>query len=68
MEFIDVPLRIALGIPDSSGVSKYGEVTICIGTDVFLYASLRITNHQANAKNIIFAGMMINRFIHIKTN
>lgn len=46
-------LRIALGIPDSSGVSKYGEVIICIGTDVFLYASLRITNHQANAKQYI---------------
>lgn len=46
-------LRIALGIPDTPGASKYGLVTILSGNDVFLQASLRITNHQANAEQYI---------------
>ena len=46
-------LRIALGIPDSPKASKYGEVTIRAGSDVILYATLRITNHQANAEQYI---------------
>lgn len=46
-------LRIALGIPDSQGVSKYGEVLIFKEDVFFLKASLRITNHQANAKQYI---------------
>lgn len=46
-------LRIALGIPDSQGVSKYGEVLVFKEDNFFLKASLRITNHQANAKQYI---------------
>lgn len=46
-------LRMALGIPDTPGASKYGLVTILSGNDVFLQASLRITNHQANAEQYI---------------
>ena len=46
-------LRMALGIPDTPGASKYGLVTMLLGNDVFLQASLRITNHQANAEQYI---------------
>ncbi|MBO5809512.1 MAG: hypothetical protein J6R32_01660 [Bacteroidales bacterium] len=46
-------LRMALDIPDTPGASKYGLVTILSGNDVFLQASLRITNHQANAEQYI---------------
>ena len=46
-------LRIALGIPNSQGASKYGEVTIPKEDGSELKASLRITNHQANAEQYI---------------
>lgn len=46
-------LRIALGIPESNGVSKYGVVTIPKDDGTELTISLRITNHQANANTYI---------------
>lgn len=41
--------RVALGIPDSNGASKYGIVVILKEDGTELSISLRITNHQANA-------------------
>lgn len=46
-------LRKALGIPNSSGVSKYGKVTIPKDDGSVLQASLRVTNHQANADKYV---------------
>ena len=46
-------LRVALGIPTSKGASKYGEVRIPKDNGTVLKASLRITNHQANAEQYI---------------
>jgi hypothetical protein len=46
-------LRFALGIPNSKGASKYGEVKIPKDGGIILKASLRITNHQANAEQYI---------------
>lgn len=46
-------LRETLGIPDSEGVSKYGVVSIPKEDGSILQASLRITNHQANANTYI---------------
>lgn len=46
-------LRIAVGLPDSKGASKYGEVSIPYNDGRLLQASLRITNHQANAEQYI---------------
>ncbi len=46
-------LRIALGLPDAKGVSKYGVVTIPKEGYEQLLVSLRITNHQANANTYI---------------
>ena len=46
-------LRNALGIPNTQGASKYGEVTIPKDDGSVLQASLRITNHQANAETYI---------------
>lgn len=46
-------LMVALGIPDSQGASKYGVVTIPKDDGSILQASLRITNHQANAEQYI---------------
>ena len=46
-------LRVALDIPDTLGASKYGFVTIPLVEGVSLYASLRITNHQANAEQYV---------------
>ena len=46
-------LRTALGIPNKQGASKYGEVTIPRNDGSVLQASLRITNHQANAGTYI---------------
>ena len=46
-------LRIALGIPDSHGASKYGIVSIPKEDGNILQASLRVTNHQANANTYI---------------
>ena len=42
-------LRIALGIPNAKRVSKYGEIVVPKDGGSILKASLRITNHQANA-------------------
>ncbi len=46
--FLD-DLRIALGIPNVKRVSKYGEIVVPKDDGSILKASLRITNHQANA-------------------
>lgn len=46
-------LRVALGIPDSQGASKYGVVSIPKEDRSILQASLRVTNHQANANTYI---------------
>lgn len=46
-------LRVALGIPDSQGASKYGVVSIPKEDGSILQASLRVTNHQANANTYI---------------
>ena len=50
-------LRIALGIPDSQGVSKYGYVVIPKYEGNYLQASLRITNHNSNVKTYIDNGL-----------
>ena len=49
-------LRIALGIPDSQGASKYGYIIIPQKDGSFLQASLRITNHNSNVKTYIDNG------------
>lgn len=46
-------LRNALGIPNSQGASKYGEVTIPKNDGSVLQASLRITNHNSDARTYI---------------
>ncbi|MBR6054610.1 MAG: hypothetical protein IKP46_04655 [Bacteroidales bacterium] len=46
-------IRLAIGLPDSKGASKYGEVTIPNKNGQILHASLRVTNHQANAEQYI---------------
>ena len=46
-------LRVALGIPDSQGASKYGVVSIPKEDGSILQAPLRVTNHQANANTYI---------------
>jgi hypothetical protein len=46
--FLD-DLRITLGIPNAKRVSKYGEIVVPKDDGSILKASLRITNHQANA-------------------
>ena len=46
-------LRNALGIPNSQGASKYGEVTIPKKDGSVLQASLRITNHNSDARTYI---------------
>jgi hypothetical protein len=46
-------LRNALGIPNTQGASKYGEVVIPKGDGNMLKASLRITNHNSNAETYI---------------
>lgn len=46
-------LRIALGIPDSCGASKYGVISIPKEDGTTMIISLRITNHQANANTYI---------------
>ncbi|MBO5957639.1 MAG: hypothetical protein J6Q39_08795 [Bacteroidales bacterium] len=46
-------LRVALGIPDSRGASKYGYVVIPKKDGSYLQASLRITNHNSNVKTYI---------------
>ena len=46
-------LRVALGIPDSQGASKYGVVSIPKEDGSILQASLRVTNHQVNANTYI---------------
>ena len=46
-------LRVALGIPDSQCASKYGVVSIPKEDGSILQASLRVTNHQANANKYI---------------
>lgn len=46
-------LRVALGMPDSENISKYGIVNIRKDFHNELRASLRITNHQANAEQYI---------------
>jgi hypothetical protein len=50
-------IRIALGIPDSKGVSKYGYVVIPKYEGNYLQASLRITNHNSNVKTYIDNGL-----------
>lgn len=50
-------LRIALGIPDSPGVSKYGYLVIPKIDGGYLQASLRITNHNSNVKTYIDNGI-----------
>lgn len=50
--FLD-DLRIALGIPNAKRVSKYGEIVVPKDDGSILKASLRITNHQANAEQHI---------------
>lgn len=49
-------LRIALGIPDSRGASKYGYVIIPKDGS-YLQASLRITNHNSNVMTYIDNGV-----------
>lgn len=46
-------LRNALGIPDSSGASKYGEIRIPQSDGSLMKVSLRITNHNSNAETYI---------------
>ena len=46
--FLD-DLRIALGIPNAKRVSKHGKIVVPKDDGSILKASLRITNHQANA-------------------
>lgn len=46
-------LRLALGISDSDGSTKYGVVDIYSGDGSSLTASLAITNHNANASTYI---------------
>lgn len=46
-------LRNTLGISDSEGASKYGEVRIKDKSGKTLYASLRITNHNSNAETYV---------------
>ena len=46
-------LRIALNIPNTKGVSKYGYITIPKEDGSVLQASLRITNHNSNANTYI---------------
>lgn len=46
-------LRMALGIYNSKGASKYGYVIIPKEDGSSLQASLRITNHNSNAENYI---------------
>ena len=46
-------LRVALGIPNKKGASKYGEVTIPKPDGSVLQASLRVTNHNADAETYI---------------
>lgn len=46
-------LRNALGIPNSSGASKYGEVQIPQSDGSVMKVSLRITNHNSNAETYI---------------
>ena len=53
-------LRVALGIPDSQGASKYGVVSIPKEDGSILQASLRVTNHQANANTYIEANSNYN--------
>ena len=50
-------LRMALGIPDTPGASKYGYVIIPIKDCGCLQASLRITNHNSNVKTYIDNGV-----------
>ena len=50
-------LRIALGIPDSRGASKYGYVIIPKKDGSYLQASLRITNHNSNVMTYIDNGV-----------
>ena len=50
-------LRIALGIPDSHGASKYGYVVIPKQDGSYLQASLRITNHNSNVRTYIDNGV-----------
>ena len=50
-------LRVALGIPDTPGASKYGYVIIPIKNCGCLQASLRITNHNSNVKTYIDNGV-----------
>lgn len=46
-------LRNALGIPNSSGASKYGEIRIPQSDGSLMKISLRITNHNSNAETYI---------------
>ena len=46
-------LRNALGIPNSAGASKYGEIHIPQSDGSLMKVSLRITNHNSNAETYI---------------
>ena len=48
-----IDLRVALGIPNSQGASKYGVVSIPKEEGSTLQASLRVTIHQANVNTYI---------------
>lgn len=50
-------LRLALGLPTSNGASKYGVITIPKEDGNYLQASLRITNHNSNARTYITKNM-----------
>ena len=50
-------LRMALGIPDSQGASKYAYMIIPQIDGDYLQASLRITNHNSNVKTYIDNGI-----------
>ena len=50
-------LRVALGIPDSTGASKYAYIIIPKKDSGYLQASLRITNHNSNVKTYIDNGV-----------
>lgn len=50
-------LRVALGIPDSYGASKYGYICIPMNDTRYLQASIRITNHNSNVRTYIDSGV-----------
>lgn len=50
-------LRVALGVPDSNGASKYGYISVLKDGNRYLQASIRITNHNSNVRTYIDNGV-----------